>query len=182
MHEDVAIEYARWLSPKFAIWCNDRIKELTQNGYVDFRVPKTFREALLLAAEQQGVIEEQQLLISQQKEQINEQAPKVTFADAITGSQGSILIGELAKLLTQNGVKIGQNRLFEWLRNNGYLGKGDGYHNRPNQKSVEQKLFEIKEGVRSGKGTNMEKFFTTKVTGKGQEYFVNGFLSGRFTI
>lgn len=138
-----------------------------QNG--GFEVPTSFRDALLLAAKQQEQIEEQQKVIT-------EQAPKVSFANAIIASKTSCLIGELAKLLAQNGVGIGQNRLFEWMRNNGYLGKTGERYNIPNQLYIEQGLFELRKGVRSGSDGVMHTTITTKVTGKGQEYFINKFL------
>lgn len=108
---------------------------------------------------------------------IEEDKPKVIFADAVATSQTSILIGDLAKLLKQNNVNIGQNRLFDWLRNNGYLisRKGESY-NMPTQKSMDLGLFEIKErtGVNPDGSIRISK--TPKVTGKGQQYFINVFL------
>lgn len=115
--------------------------------------------------------------IKQLTEQINTDKPKVLFADAVSVSKSSILVGELAKLLKQNGVEIGQNRLFEWLRNKGYLIKRSGTDfNMPTQKAMEMKLFEIKETVvtHSDGHTSVNK--TPKVTGKGQQYFINVFL------
>lgn len=106
-----------------------------------------------------------------------EQAPKVVFADAIVGSQSSCLIGELAKVLTQNGYKIGQNRLFKWLRDNHYLGTRGEYYNIPCQEYVERGFFEIKKNSHSENGV-MKTTSTPKVTGKGQSYFVNLFLKG----
>lgn len=110
---------------------------------------------------------------------INEQnMPKVIFADAVKASKTSILIGELAKLLKQNGVDIGQKRLFAWLRENGYLIKRKGSdYNTPTQKSMDKELFEIKETVvaHSDGHTSINK--TSKVTGKGQVYFINKFLN-----
>ena len=111
----------------------------------------------------------------QQAEVIAEQKPKVVFADAIVGSQSSCLIGELAKIITQNGYQIGQNRLFEWLRKNHFLGTTGEYYNIPNQKFIEQGLFEIKKTSHSENGV-MKTTSTPKVTGKGQQYFVNLFL------
>lgn len=113
----------------------------------------------------------------QQAEVIAEQKPKVVFAEAIVGSQSSCLIGELAKIITQNGHKIGQNRLFEWLRQNHYLGTKGEYYNIPNQEYVERGLFEIKKTSHSENGV-MKTTSTPKVTGKGQQYFVNLFLKG----
>lgn len=105
--------------------------------------------------------------------------PKVLFADAVSTSKTSILIGELAKLLSQNGVKIGQNRLFAWMRDNGYLirRKGSDY-NMPTQRSMDLCLFEIKETVVAHADGHTSTNKTPKVTGKGQQYFINLFLSG----
>ena len=108
-------------------------------------------------------------------EKIKEDAPKVIFADAITGSKSSILIGQLAKTLTQNGYKIGQNRLFAWLRDNHYLGSYGSYYNIPYQVYIEQGLFEVKYTSHS-EGASMVTSATPKVTGKGQQYFINLFL------
>lgn len=113
--------------------------------------------------------------------QIADLTPKGIFADAVSASKKSILVGELAKLLCQNGVQIGQNRLFSWMRERGYLIKDPkrSDYNMPTQRAVEQGLFEIKETtvVHSDGHTSINK--TPKVTGKGQIYFVNQFLNGR---
>lgn len=108
--------------------------------------------------------------------QLTEQAPKVLFTDAVIGSKSSCLIGELAKIISQKGVPIGQNRLFKWLRKNGYLGTRGENYNIPNQRYVEQGLFELKKGTRSGNDGVMYTTITPKVTGRGQVYFVNKFL------
>lgn len=103
--------------------------------------------------------------------------PKAIFADAVSASDTSILVGELAKVLRQNGIEIGQNRLFAWLRDKGYLMKGGASKNMPTQSAMECGLFEIKEGSYiNSSGTNITTK-TTKVTGKGQIYFVNKFLT-----
>ena len=109
--------------------------------------------------------------------QIEQDKPKVLFADAVSTSKSAILIGELAKILRQNGIEIGQNRLFDELRNKGYLIKRKGTDwNMPTQKSMELKLFEIKEHTHlDGNGCNVTTK-TAKVTGKGQQYFINKFL------
>ena len=108
---------------------------------------------------------------------IEEQRPKALFADAVSASKTSILIGALAKLIRQNGVDVGQKRLFEWLRKEGYLIKSGNDKNMPTQRSMEQGLFEVKEGSYvDGDGVNRITR-TTKVTGKGQLYFVNKFLA-----
>ena len=105
-------------------------------------------------------------------------APKVVFADAVSTSKTSILVGELSKILKQNGINIGQNRLFSWLRENDYLIKRKGTDwNMPTQKSMDMKLFEIKESTHlNGNGVNVTTK-TPKVTGKGQQYFINKFLN-----
>nr|WP_305153380.1 phage antirepressor KilAC domain-containing protein [uncultured Dubosiella sp.] len=103
--------------------------------------------------------------------------PKAVFADAVTTSDSCILIGDLAKLLRQNGVEIGQRRLFEWLRNNGFLIKRRGADwNSPTQRAMEMGLFEIKETAITHSDGHVTISKTTKVTGKGQVYFVNRFL------
>lgn len=109
---------------------------------------------------------------------IEEQKPKVVFADAVSTSKTSILVGELAKILKQNGIDVGAVRLFTWLRDNGYLIKRKGTDwNMPTQRSMEQGLFEIKESTHlNGDGVNVTTK-TPKVTGKGQQYFINKFLN-----
>lgn len=103
--------------------------------------------------------------------------PKVLFADAVSASYSTILIGELAKLLKQNGVDVGQNRLFEWLRNNGYLIKRKGVdYNMPTQRSMDLKLFAVKERTVTEPSGSIRTTKTTLVTGKGQQYFINLFL------
>lgn len=113
----------------------------------------------------------------QAEKTVEEMTPKAIFADAVSVSKTSILIGELAKLLKQNGVEMGEKRLFEWLRNNGYLIKrGGADRNTPTQKSMELKLFEVKETPVIHSNGNVTVSKTTKVTGKGQQYFINKFL------
>lgn len=103
--------------------------------------------------------------------------PKALFADSLAASKNSILIGELAKLLKQNGVEMGQNRLFHWMRSHGYLIRRHGTdYNMPTQKAMEQGLFEIKETAISHSDGHTSVNKTPKVTGKGQQYFVNAFL------
>ena len=146
-----------------------------------FVVPQTFSQALMLAARQQEEIERQQKAIEAKDSKIAEDAPKVVFSDEVVGSRSSCLIGELAKILTQNGYQIGQNRLFEKLRNEGYLGSKGEYYNIPNQKFIEQGLFELKKTTHSENGV-MKSSVTPKVTGKGQQYFINKYLKGIATI
>ncbi|WP_430811301.1 MULTISPECIES: phage antirepressor KilAC domain-containing protein [unclassified Carboxylicivirga] len=109
--------------------------------------------------------------------QIKEQAPKVLFADSVTASKKSILIGELAKILRQNGIEIGQNRLFSWMRENNFLCKHGEKYNRPTQRAMELGLFEVIERTISRPDKEPLVSITTKVTGKGQVYFINKFLS-----
>lgn len=122
-----------------------------------------------LKAEQEARIKAEQKVV--------EQKPKVLFANAVETSESSILIGELAKILKQNGIDIGQKRLFEWLRENGYLIKKTGEEfNNPTQKSMELGLFEIKKRAINNPDGSVRVTRTPKVTGKGQVYFVNKFL------
>lgn len=108
---------------------------------------------------------------------IEQDKPKVIFSDAVSTSHTSILVGDLAKLICQNGVQIGQKRLFEWLRQNGYLIKSGSSKNMPMQRYVEQGLFEVKESNVQNPDGSVRITKTTKVTGKGQVYFVNKFLA-----
>lgn len=125
-----------------------------------FEIPKTLPEALRKAA---GLAEQQK--------------PKVLFAESVETSKNSVLINELAKILKQNGLNIGQNRLFEKLRNEGYLIKQKGQNwNLPTQKSMEMQLFEVKKTIVNKPDGTIITRPTTKVTGKGQIYFVNKFL------
>lgn len=180
MHEDVALEFARWLSPAFAIWCNDRIKELLKYGMT--ATQPTLDEmvnnpdlVIRMATQLKQEREEKARLEAENKRIIEKTAPAVTFTQAVCGSASSCLIGELAKLIDQNGYPMGEKRLFKWLRENGYLGtKGERY-NIPNQRYIEQGLFELKKGTRSGNNGVMYTTITPKVTGKGQIYFVNKF-------
>ncbi len=120
---------------------------------------------------------EAQNTIEQQKEDIARMKPKEIFADAVSASKASILVGELAKILKQNGVDTGEKRLFAWLRNNGYLirRKGTDY-NMPTQYSMELELFEVKETTISHADGHVTVSKTPKVTGKGQQYFINKFI------
>ena len=130
-------------------------------------------KALMVA---QRKIEEKNELIAMQDSRIQEMRPKEIFADAVSASKTSILIGDLAKLICQNGYQIGQKRLFQWMRDNGYLMKHGASRNLPTQRYVEQGLFEIKESNVQNRDGSVRSTKTTKVTGKGQVYFVNKFL------
>ena len=134
-------------------------------------------KALMMA---QRKIDEKNQLIAMQDTRIQEMVPKERFADAVASSETSILIGDLAKILRQNGIKIGQKRLFVWLRENGYLIKRKGTDwNMPTQKSMERGLLEVKERTISNPDGSVRVTKTSKVTGKGQVYFVNLFMTER---
>lgn len=122
-----------------------------------------------------ALMEEKQGLIEENKEL----KPKALFADAVSASNESILIGQLAKLIRQNGYEIGQNRLFEWMRENEYLIKKGERYNQPTQKSMDLGLFEVKERTITNPDGSTRITLTTKVTGKGQVYFINKFYRRR---
>ena len=164
---------------KFKRWVtNEVIPSIRKHGA--YMTPETLEKVLLspdplmqLAQNLKDEQEKRKVL----ETKIEQDKPKVLFADAVASAKTSILIGELAKLLKQNGVDIGQNRLFEWMRQNGYLIRRQGSdYNMPTQRSMEQGLFEIKETtvVHADGHTHINK--TPKVTGKGQAYFVTLFL------
>lgn len=119
---------------------------------------------------------EAQKTIEEQNHKIREMQPKAIFADAVSASETSILVGDLAKLICQNGYQIGQKRLFEWLRQNGYLMKCGSSRNMPTQRYLEQGLFEVKESNVQNPDGSIRITRTTKITGRGQLYFVNKFL------
>lgn len=136
------------------------------------RLPQSFSEALMLAAQQAQELEQKEL-------QLQAQAPKVRFAEAVETSTHSCLVAELAKIITQNGYEIGQNRLFKWMRSQGYLGKQGEYYNLPTQRAMELGLFEVKKTSISKPDGTVLVSTTPKVTGKGQVYFVNKLLKGQ---
>ena len=117
-----------------------------------------------------------QRTLSERNRQLEEQKPKVLFADAVSASHTSILIGDLAKLIKQNGYDIGQKRLFQWLRDNDYLIKNGSSKNMPTQKAMDLGLFEVKERTINNPDGSIRVTKTTKVTGKGQVYFINKFI------
>lgn len=190
MHEDVAMEFARWLSPAFAIWTNDRIKELLREGVtttatddqtiakamviLQSRLEEAKRETARLRESAEDAQAEAQFL----RDRAEEDAPKVLFAEAVTASKRSILVGELAKILKQNGHDTGQNRLFAELRQQGYLQscKGERY-NQPTQMAMELGLFELKKTAINNPDGSSRVCTTTKVTPKGQQYFIKKYLN-----
>lgn len=166
---------------RFKHWvASEVIPSVRKNGgYIanqENMTPEQIMAAGLQAA--QKIIEEKNRQIQEQEADIQRMRPKEVFADAVTTSRTSILIGQLAKIISQNGVQIGQNRLFAWLRENGYLiiRRGTDY-NMPTQRAMEMRLFEIKERtVNKPDGSSMITS-TTLITGKGQQYFINKFLN-----
>lgn len=115
--------------------------------------------------------------IERNRAQLDEMRPKALFADAVATSHTSILVGDLAKLLKQNGVEMGQNRLFQWMRERGYLMKSGSSKNMPTQRSMDMGLFEVKERTINNPDGSVRITKTTKVTGKGQQYFINQFMA-----
>lgn len=153
---------------RFTDWVTDEVlPSIRKTG--GYNLPQTYTEALehLLAT-----TKENERLALENKEM----KPKALFADAVSTSSTSILIGDLAKLICQNGVEIGQKRLFGWLRDKGYLVKYGDSMNMPMQRYIEQGLFEIKERTIQNPDGSVRITRTTKVTGKGQVYFVQKFL------
>lgn len=158
-----AINFKRWVT-------SEVLPALRKTG--NYKIKELSGQELMAKA----LIEAQSVLAAKDK-QIEEMKPKALFADAVATSHTSILVGELAKILKQNGIDMGQKRLFAWLRENGFLIKRKGTdYNMPTQKAMELGLFEIKEGSYvNGSGVNITTK-TPKVTGKGQQYFINKFL------
>lgn len=133
-------------------------------------------KAILVA---QRKIAERDKIIAQKQERIEQMIPKEVFADSVSASKQSILIGDLAKLICQNGHPVGQKRLFKWMRDNGYLMKTGSSYNMPMQRYVEQGLFEVKESTINNPDGSVRITRTTVVTGKGQIYFINKFVSNK---
>ena len=167
-----AKQFKRWVT-------SEVIPSIRKHGA--FMTPETIEKVLLnpdtiinLASQLKSEREKRIAL----EGKVEEDKPKVIFADAVSTAKNSILIGELAKLLKQNGVDMGQNRLFKWLREHGYLIKRKGLdYNMPTQRSMELGLFEIKETAITHADGHISISKTPKVTGKGQQYFVNLFLN-----
>lgn len=138
----------------------------------DFNSPEKIMARALLMADKK---------VHHLEAQIEADRPKVLFADAVSASKSSCLIGELAKILKQNGIDIGQNKLFQWLRSNGYLisRKGESW-NQPTQKSMQLGLFELKKTNINHADGHTTVNTTTKVTGKGQQYFINKFINQEY--
>lgn len=158
-----AKQFRRWVT-------SEVLPSLRKYGTYSMDIPRTLPGALKAYANEIEAHNKTKALLEEQK-------PKVVFADAVNASHTSILVGELAKLLRQNGYGIGQNRLFERLRNDGYLIKSGSSKNVPTQKSMDMGLFEIKETTIVNSDGTLRITKTPKVTGKGQIYFINRFMS-----
>ena len=163
---------------KFERWVFDEIlPSIRRNGM--YATPEKLAEMLL---NPDAMIQTLQALKAEQEKrraleaQAEADKPKVLFSDAVSASSSSILIGDLAKLLRQNGVPIGQNRLFDRLRSEGFLMRNGESRNLPTQRAMEQGLFEVKETTIANPDGSIRVTKTTKVTGKGQVYFVNRYL------
>lgn len=156
---------------RFKHWVTSEVlPTIRKTGGYQMQAPQG-KELLALA------VLEAQKTIEEQTAQIERMRPKEVFADAVATSHTAILIGDLAKLLKQNGVETGQKRLFSWMRENGYLIKRKGADwNMPTQKAMEMGLFEVKESTVNNPDGSVRINKTTKVTGKGQQYFINKFL------
>lgn len=181
---DVILESRKESAKKFRKWVTSEVLPSIRKsgGYIAGQETMSDSELMakaLLVAQKQ--IEQRNTIIEQQKAKIEADKPKTIFADAVSASKTSILIGDLAKLICQNGYKIGQKRLFEWLRENGYLIKSGSSKNMPMQRYVEQGLFEIKESNVQNPDGSVRITKTTKITGKGQIYFVNKFKANEKT-
>lgn len=167
-----ARQFKRWVT-------NEVLPSIRKNGgYIAGQETMTDDELLanaLMVAQRKIAARDKQIEV--QEKQIEAMHPKALFADAVSASKTSILIGDLAKLLKQNGVDIGQKRFFQWLRENKYLisQKGASY-NSPTQRSMEMKLFEVKETTITHADGHITINRTAKVTGKGQVYFINKFV------
>lgn len=160
---------------KFKRWITSEvIPSIRKTG--SYQLPQTYADALRELANKAEEAERLALVNHKLEEQNQRMRPKEIFADAVAASKSSILVGELAKLITQNGYQIGQNRMFKWLRENGYLMTTGTSNNMPKQRYVEQGLFEIKESNIQNPDGSVRITRTTKVTGKGQQYFINKFL------
>src|SRR5690625_3092628 len=166
---------------KFESWVFDEVlPSIRKHGA--YMTPETIEQALLnpdtLIKIATNVKEEQEKR-KQAERVIEEQKPKVLFADAVETSKTSVLVDELAKIIKQNGYNIGQNRLFKWLRDKGYLMKRGNSRNLPTQKSMELGLFEVKKRTINNPDGSIRTTSTPMVTGKGQVYFVEKFLGER---
>lgn len=176
---EVLMQSRKPIARQFKKKVKEILKSIRKNGgYIsgqeNLSDDELMAKALLVA---QNKITERDKMIAEKDTRIAQMKPKEIFADAVSASHTTILIGELAKLIKQNGIEIGQNRLFAWMRENGYLIKRKGTdYNMPTQNSMQMGLFEIKESTSVNPDGSIRTNKTTKVTGKGQQYFINKFV------
>ena len=163
-----AKKFKRWVTSEVLPTIRKHGAYLTNEKALDITTNPNSLADLLLQAGQQ--LKQKDLIIT-------EMQPKALFSDAVRGSKNSCLIKDLATILKQNGVNIGQNRLFDWLRENGYLCTGGRRHNQPTQRSLDLAVMDVREHVRTNKEGELVTRFTPLITGKGQLYFVNKFLT-----
>ena len=162
-----AKEFRKWVTSEVLPAIRKNGVYLTDEKAYDItHNPQSLADLLLQAGEQ---LKQKEIIIQEMK-------PKALFADAVAASNSNILIGDLAKLIKQNGHDIGQKRLFDWLRDNGYLIKYGSSRNMPTQLAMNLGLFKVKESTFSNPDGSVRITRTTKVTGKGQQYFINKFL------
>lgn len=166
--QENAKKFKRWVTSEVLPAIRKNGAYLTdQKAYDITHNPDSLADLLLQAGEQ----------LKQRDLVIQEMEPKALFTDAVRGSVNSCLVAELATILKQNGVDIGQNRLFEWLRDNEYLCRDGRRKNKPTQRSMDLKIMDVREHVRTNSQGELVTTFTPLVTGKGQVYFVNKFLN-----
>ena len=161
-----AKRFKRWVTAEI-------LPSLRKNGGYIMDQQSMTPEQILAAA-----LQVSKKIIEDRDRQIENMKQKEQFANAIMASKDSILVGDMAKLISQNGVQIGQKKLFAWLRDNGYLIKQGNSYNMPKQKYIDQGLFEIREGVIQSASGTPRITYTTRITGKGQQYFIDIFLKG----
>lgn len=173
---EVLMQSRKQIAKQFKKEVKKIIKEIRKTGGYIYTTEDMSDDEIMARALQvaQKTIEKKSIEIEEKDKVIQLQQPKVLFADAVLGSENSILVGELAKILKQNGVDTGQNRLFDWLRDNGYLikRKGEDY-NIPTQKSMNLGIMEVKKRVINNPDGSTKVTRTVKITGKGQVYFIN---------
>lgn len=163
-----ARKFKRWVTSEVLPSIRKNGAYLTdQKAYEITHNPNSLADLLLQAGEQ----------LKQKDLVIQEMQPKALFSDAVRGSVNSCLIKELATILKQNGINIGQNRLFIWLRENGYLCRDGRRKNQPTQRSMDLGIMDVREHVRTNSQGELVTKFTPLVTGKGQQYFINKFLN-----
>lgn len=161
-----AKRFKRWVTAEI-------LPSLRKNGGYIMDQESMTPEQILAAA-----LQVSKKIIEDRDRQIENMKQKEQFANAIMASKDSILVGDMAKLISQNGVQIGQKKLFAWLRDKGYLIKQGNSYNMPKQKYIDQGLFEIREGVIQSASGTPRITYTTRITGKGQQYFIDIFLKG----